>query len=54
MQLRPGNAVSNTVADHLTVLTAAMRQIPASSHAKILVRIGVSSLKGAGPVKRGA
>jgi hypothetical protein len=39
MQLRPGNAGSNTVADHLTVLTAALRQIPASSHAKILVRI---------------
>ena len=31
MQLRPGDTVNNTVADHLTVLTAAMRQIPASS-----------------------
>ena len=29
MLLRPGNAGSNTFADHLTVLTAAIRQIPA-------------------------
>ncbi|MCX4745674.1 transposase [Kitasatospora sp. NBC_01287] len=39
MLLRPGNAGSNTVADHITVLTAALRQIPGSSAAKILVRI---------------
>ena len=29
MLLRPGNAGSNTFADHLAVLTAAIRQIPA-------------------------
>jgi hypothetical protein len=28
MLLREGNAGSNTVADHLTVLTAALTQIP--------------------------
>jgi hypothetical protein len=39
MLLREGNAGSNTVADHLTVLTAALTQIPGSSHAKILVRV---------------
>ncbi|WP_405009730.1 transposase [Kitasatospora sp. NBC_01539] len=39
MLLRPGNAGSNTVADHITVLTAALGQIPGSSAAKILVRI---------------
>src|SRR6201981_2360454 len=31
MLLRPGNAGSNTFADHLSVLTAAIRQIPARS-----------------------
>jgi hypothetical protein len=39
MLLRPGNAGSNTVADHIEVLMAALRQIPGSSAAKILVRI---------------
>jgi hypothetical protein len=39
MLLRPGNAGSNTVADHIEVLTAALRQIPHSSQAKILVRV---------------
>jgi hypothetical protein len=39
MLLRPGNAGSNTVADHITVLTEALKQIPGSSAAKILVRI---------------
>ena len=39
MLLRPGNAGSNTVADHITVLTEALRQIPDSSAAKILVRV---------------
>jgi hypothetical protein len=39
MMLRPGNAGSNTVADHITVLTDALRQIPGSSQAKILVRV---------------
>lgn len=39
MLLQPGNAGSNTVTDHITVLTEALRQIPGSSAAKILVRI---------------
>ncbi|WP_328379059.1 transposase [Streptomyces sp. NBC_00440] len=39
MLLRPGNFGSNTVADHLTVLTEALAQIPGSSTSKILVRV---------------
>jgi hypothetical protein len=39
MLLRSGNAGSNTAADHLTVLMAALAQIPGASAAKILVRI---------------
>jgi hypothetical protein len=39
MLLRAGNAGSNTVTDHITVLTEALRQVPDSSSAKILVRI---------------
>lgn len=39
MLLRSGNAGSNTVCDHITVLMAALAQIPGSSAAKILVRI---------------
>lgn len=39
MLLREGNAGSNTVADHLAVLADALRQIPDSSRAKILVRV---------------
>ncbi|GAA1184503.1 hypothetical protein GCM10009664_58030 [Kitasatospora gansuensis] len=39
MLLRPGNAGANTVADHLTVLSAALAQIPDASRAKILVRV---------------
>ncbi|MFJ9544339.1 transposase [Streptomyces sp. NPDC101225] len=39
MCLRPGNAGANTVADHVTVLTDALAQIPGSSAAKILVRV---------------
>jgi hypothetical protein len=39
MLLRPGNAGANTVADHITVLTEALAQIPGSSTAKILVRV---------------
>jgi hypothetical protein len=39
MLLREGNAGSNTVADHLTVLAAALAQIPGSSRAKILIRV---------------
>ncbi|AJC54246.1 L4BD family NADP-dependent oxidoreductase [Streptomyces sp. 769] len=39
MLLRPGNAGSNTVADRIAVLSDALRQIPGSSGAKILVRV---------------
>jgi hypothetical protein len=39
MLLRPGNAGSNTFADHKEVLAAAIRQIPARFRAKILVRV---------------
>ncbi|MFB4285966.1 IS1380 family transposase [Nonomuraea sp. MTCD27] len=39
MLLRPGNAGSNTVADHLRVLREALAQIPNSCQAKILVRV---------------
>ncbi|WP_319053628.1 IS1380 family transposase [Streptomyces europaeiscabiei] len=39
MELRPGNAGANTVADHLRVLAAALTQIPRSSQAKLLVRV---------------
>jgi hypothetical protein len=39
MLLRPGNAGSNTFADHLAVLTAAIRQIPARFRSRLLVRV---------------
>src|SRR5258708_23593878 len=39
MLLRPGNAGSNTFADHLAVLTAAIRQIPRRMRSKLLVRV---------------
>ena len=39
MMLRPGNAGSNTFADHLAVLTAALRQIPRRMRSKLLVRV---------------
>jgi hypothetical protein len=39
MLLRPGNAGSNTFADHLTVLTVAICQIPARMRARMLVRV---------------
>jgi hypothetical protein len=39
MLLRPGNAGSNTFTDHRTVLTAAIRQIPARMRSKLLVRV---------------
>ncbi len=39
MLLRPGNAGSNTFTDHREVLAAAVRQVPARSRRKILVRI---------------
>jgi hypothetical protein len=39
MLLRPGNAGSNTFADHKDVLAAAIRQVPARFRGKILVRV---------------
>lgn len=39
MLLRPGNAGSNTVSDHIRVLADAIAQIPAKYRRKILVRI---------------
>jgi hypothetical protein len=39
MLLREGNAGSNTVADHLSVLAAAIAQIPPKYRRKILVRV---------------
>jgi len=40
MLLRPGNAGSNTFADHAAVLTAAIRQIPSRMRSRLLVRAG--------------
>jgi hypothetical protein len=39
MLLRPGNAGSNTFADHKEVLAAAIRQVPARFRRKVLVRV---------------
>jgi Transposase DDE domain group 1 len=39
MLLRPGNAGSNTVTDHIEVLTAAITQVPARMRGKIMVRV---------------
>jgi hypothetical protein len=39
MLLRPGNAGSNTFADHAAVLGAAIRQIPSRMRSRLLVRI---------------
>ena len=39
MLLRPGNAGSNTFADHAAVLTAAIRQIPPRMRSRLLVRV---------------
>jgi len=36
--LRPGNAGSNTTADHIEVLTAAIAQVPAARRRKLLIR----------------
>ena len=36
--LRPGNAGSNTAADHITVLTSAIAQVPAAQRRKLLIR----------------
>ena len=38
IELRPGNAGANTAADHITVLDAAIAQIPAKHRRSILVR----------------
>ena len=37
--LRPGNAGSNTAADHIEVLTAAVAQVPRTHRKKLLVRV---------------
>ncbi len=39
MLLRPGNAGSNTFADHAAVLTAAIRQIPSRMRSRLLIRV---------------
>jgi hypothetical protein len=39
MLLRPGNAGSNTVSDHIEVLAAALAQLPARWRSKLLIRI---------------
>jgi hypothetical protein len=39
MLLRPGNAGSNTFADHAAVLAAAIRQIPSRMRSRLLVRV---------------
>ncbi|MFD8079947.1 transposase [Streptomyces sp. NPDC059718] len=39
MLLRPGNASSNDVTDHKTVLAAALRQLPLPLWSKLLIRI---------------
>jgi hypothetical protein len=39
MVLRPGNAGSNTVTDHIKVLAAAIVQIPACMRSRLLVRV---------------
>jgi len=39
LRLRPGNAGSNTAADHISVLRDAVRQIPADRRRRILIRI---------------
>ncbi len=40
IRLRPGNAGSNTAADHIEVITAALRQLPGARRGKqVLVRI---------------
>jgi len=39
MLLRPGNAGSNTVADHIAVLAAAIAQIPGRMRCRLLVRV---------------
>jgi len=38
LMLRPGNAGSNTTADHIAVLTAAIAQVPAAHRRRMLIR----------------
>ena len=38
LMLRPGNAGSNTVANHIAVLTAAIAQVPTAHRRKLLIR----------------
>jgi Transposase DDE domain group 1 len=38
IELRPGNAGANTAVDHITVLGAAIRQVPAAHRRRLLVR----------------
>ncbi|WP_295697442.1 IS1380 family transposase [Lapillicoccus sp.] len=38
LMLRPGNAGSNTVADHIAVVTAAIAQVPTTHRRKLLIR----------------
>ncbi|GAB3657651.1 hypothetical protein [Glycomyces tarimensis] len=47
MALRPGNAGANDAADHLTVFTAALAQLPATMRRRILVRIDGAGASGA-------
>jgi hypothetical protein len=39
MELRPGNAGSNTAADHVSGLSAALLQVPAAFRRKVIVRL---------------
>jgi hypothetical protein len=39
MMLRPGNAGSNTVADHIAVIAEALAQLPRAHRGKILIRL---------------
>jgi hypothetical protein len=39
MELRPGNAGSNTAADHISGLSAALAQVPAAFRRKVIVRL---------------
>jgi hypothetical protein len=39
MELRPGNAGSNTAADHISGLSAALLQVPAAFRRKVIVRL---------------
>jgi hypothetical protein len=39
MELRPGNAGSNTAADHISGLSAALAQVPAPFRRKVIIRL---------------